>query len=531
MDVRKRSRRSIVVFVTGCLATWLLVTGAAAGRWDFTLTSAQRRALATVSSSSLQAHVSFLAANALDGRGAGTQSLEVAAEYIASEFRGAGLTPAGDDGYFQTTPRVRMSPSPDGYQCLIAVDGRTVDVPARQFAAVTMFGGVGPAMRELHLDRAPIYKIPFGGTVPDRLPDARRTVVITDSPASPTERSEMQAFVARRAQFASKLAALDPALIVEVRRDAARARDYFATSVLMDPDIKPRPVPGPPIVALNGDAGAGAYDGMPAGPTNALFTAHVNAPVSTSAPQHNVIGVLPGSDPVLVHTYVLVTAHYDGQGTRPGADPIWNSANDNGSGTATVVALAAALSGLQKRPRRSIAFVAFHGEESGLVGSRYYAQHPVFPLEKTVADLNIEMVGRTDDTEGDQHGRASVTGFDYSDVGEIFRRAGVLTGITVFKHPKNSDPYFMASDNQALANLGVPAHTVCVTFQYPDYHGADDTWQKIDYENMARTVRMIGTALIGIADSRQEPRWDPAVSRASRFLAAWKKLHGAAQRP
>lgn len=531
MHMHNKSRRSIVVVVTGCLAVWLLVTSAAAGRWDFTLTSAQQRALAAISPSALQAHVSFLAADALDGRGAGTQGLEVAAEYIAAQFRGARLTSASDDGYFQTTPRVRMAPSSDGYQCLIAVDGRTVNVPAPQFALVTMFGTVGPAMREVHIDQAPLYKIPFGGTVPDRLPDGGRTVVITDSPASPTERSEMQAFVTRRTQFGSRLAALEPALIVEVRRDAARARDYFATSVLMDPEMRPRAIPGPPIVALNGDAGAGVYDGMPAGPTGAVFTAHVNAPVTKSAPQHNVIGVLPGSDPALARTYVLVTAHYDGQGTRAGADPIWNSANDNGSGTASVVALATALSGLQKRPRRSIAFVTFHGEESGLVGSRYYAQHPVFPLEKTVADLNIEMVGRTDDTEGDQHGRASVTGFDYSDIGEIFRRAGVLTGITVFKHPKNSDPYFNASDNQPLANLGVPAHTVCVTFQYPDYHGADDTWQKIDYENMARTVRMIGTALIGIADSREEPRWNPAVSQANRYLAAWKKLHGAAQRP
>ncbi len=524
MDVRNRSRRSTGVFVTGCLAACLLVTSAAGGKWDFTLTSAQQRALATISASALQAHVSFLAADALDGRGAGTQGLEVAAQYIAAQFRGARLTPAGEEAYFQTTPRLRMAPASDGYRCLIATDGRTVNVPAPQFGVVTMFGGIGPAMRELHVDQAPIYKIPFGGAVPDRLPDANRTVVITDSPASPTERSEMQALVTRRAQFASKLAALEPAVIVEVRRDPARARDYFTTSVLMDPQIQPRPVSGPPIVALNGDAGAGAYDGMPAGPTGAVFTVHVNAPVTKAAPQHNVIGVLPGSDPALALTYVLVTAHYDGQGMRPGADPVWNSANDNGSGTASVVALAAALSSLQKRPRRSIAFVAFHGEESGLVGSRYYAQHPVFPLDKTIADLNIEMVGRTDDTDGDQHGRASVTGFDYSDIGEIFRRAGVLTGITVFKHPKNSDPYFRASDNQPLANLGLPAHTVCVAFQHPDYHGADDTWQKIDYENMARTVRMIGAALIGIADSRQEPRWNPATSQAAPYFEAWKKL-------
>jgi Zn-dependent M28 family amino/carboxypeptidase len=265
---------------------------------------------------------------------------------------------------------------------------------------------------------------------------------------------------------------------------------------------------------------------MPPGPTGALFTVRLGAPVEVDAPQRNVLALLEGSDPKLAGTYVLVTAHYDGQGTRPAPDRVWNSANDNGSGTVSVIELASVLGPLKKHPRRSVVFIAFHGEESGLVGSRFYAEHPVFPLEKTVADINIEMVGRTDDTEGDRHRRASLTGFDYSDLGEVFRRAGDRTGVTVFKHEKNSDPYFSASDNQPLAAQGVPAHTICVTFEYPDYHGPADTWQKIDYENMALTVRMIGTALLIVAESASEPRWNPAVTRAGRYLEAWKKQRG-----
>ena len=165
-----------------------------------------------------------------------------------------------------------------------------------------------------------------------------------------------------------------------------------------------------------------------------------------------------------------------------------------------------------------------------MVGSRFYAAHPVFPLERTVAAINMEMVGRTDDIEGDQRKRASVTGFDYTDVGEVFRRAGEQTGVTVFKHQKNSDAYFARSDNAALALQGVPSHTICVTFQYPDYHGPADTWQKIDYENMALTVRMIGAGLLILAQSKDEPRWNPAVSNANRYLEAWNKLHGTDKR-
>jgi Zn-dependent M28 family amino/carboxypeptidase len=141
---------------------------------------------------------------------------------------------------------------------------------------------------------------------------------------------------------------------------------------------------------------------------------------------------------------------------------------------------------MKQRPKRSILFVAFFGEELGLRGSRFYARHPIFPIEKTIANINLEQVGRTDSSEGPQTATATLTGFDYSDVGKVFEGAGELTGIRVYKHPVNSDYYFSRSDNQALADLGVPAHTVCVAFSYPDYHRPGDHWDKIDYENMAR---------------------------------------------
>jgi len=505
-----------------------LASGAAAlaaGKWDFKPSAAERRALAAITPASLQAHLSFLSADPLEGRGAGTTGLDVAAEYIAAQFRRAGLKAVGDDGFFQTTPRTRLTPTIDGYRCRMSIDGQILDVPSRQFALLTTPGGNAPAVRDIRFDEAPVIKVPFGGQFPEQTADAGRSAIITEFPAPPTDQAEMTTFLASRREFLTRLTAFKPALVAEIRRDPRRSFDYFISRQLIDPQQRGRVAPGPPVVALFGDAAAAAFDALPAGPTGAILTVRLSPPVETDAPQRNVIGLLPGSDPKLADTYILVTAHYDGQGTRPGPDRVWNSANDNGSGTVSVVEIASALAPLGKHPRRSVVFIAFHGEESGLVGARFYAEHPVVPLEKTVAGINIEMVGRTDDTEGDQRKRASVTGFDYSDVGEVFRRAGAQTGVTVFKHPKNSDPYFGASDNQALAVQGVPAHTVCVTFQYPDYHGPADTWQKVDYENMALTVRMIGTGLLILAQSGNEPRWDPGVKGASRYLEAWKKRH------
>ena len=246
----------------------------------------------------------------------------------------------------------------------------------------------------------------------------------------------------------------------------------------------------------------------------------------------NVVAILPGADPVLKDTYVLVTAHYDHLGMRAtGAngnneDRISNGANDDGSGTVSVIELASALSKLKERPKRSIVFMTVFGEEKGMVGSRYYGQHPLFPIAKTVADVNLEHVGRTDDNEGDKTNTATLTGFDYTDVGPIFQKAGELTGIKVYKHEQNSDAFFGRSDNRSLADQGVPAHTLCVAFEFPDYHKVGDHWDKVNYPNLAKTNRMVALALLMMADNAEAPKWNEANPKTKKYVEAWKAQTG-----
>ena len=117
----------------------------------------------------------------------------------------------------------------------------------------------------------------------------------------------------------------------------------------------------------------------------------------------NVAAILQGSDPGLKDQFVMVTAHYDHLGMMSSGgdgDRIYNGANDDGSGTVSVIEIAKALARMPVQPRRSLLFVAFFGEEEGLLGSFYYAKHPLVPLKSTVADLNLEQMGRTDDPEG-----------------------------------------------------------------------------------------------------------------------------------
>lgn len=316
-----------------------------------------------ISANSLRGNLSFLASDLLEGRGTPSRGLDLAAEYIAAQFRRAGLEPLGDDGYFQTADWNQINP--------------------------------------------------------------------------------------RRSK---------------------------------NPPAEPLPV----------------------------------------AKVRNVAGLLRGSDPALRDSYILVTAHYDHLGVKEGTgDQIFNGANDDGSGTVSVIELAQALAASAasgQRPRRSIVFMTVFGEEHGLVGSRYYGAHPLVPIEKTIAGINLEQVGRTDDSEGAQLKSFGVTGFDFSDIGTILQQAGAQTGIRVWKHPVNSDRYFAQSDNQALADQGIPAHTVSVAYAYPDYHKAGDHWDKIDYDNMAAVDRAVALAIWRIANDAQAPAWNGANPKAAKYL-------------
>jgi Zn-dependent M28 family amino/carboxypeptidase len=248
-------------------------------------------------------------------------------------------------------------------------------------------------------------------------------------------------------------------------------------------------------------------------------------PVRRTASVRNVIGLLRGSDPELRETYVLVTAHYDhlGLSSSVGDDKTYNGANDDGSGTVSVIELATALASVPTRPKRSLIFMTFFGEERGMLGSRYYVSHPVVPLDKTVADVNLEQLGRTDSSDGVPASAASMTGFDYSSLGPTFARAGQRMGIRVSKHERFSDGFFRASDNFSFAQRGIPAHTICVAYHYPDYHGLGDHWDKVDFPNMARVDRMLALGILILANDQERPTWNASNPRAAPFARAAKK--------
>ena len=436
-----------------------------------------------VTANDLKADVSFLASDALEGRGTPSKGLDIAAEYIASEFRRAGLEPAGDDGYFQTANFSYGSRNMDGVELTLDVGSRKIMVD-RGSMAIMEPGAV-------NLDDVPMV------VMTDASQDMGDKPVLVNSPRTRSWGNGHP-----------------PLVVLMVQTPGGRTSGA--------PVLQPVPSLNPPILVVWDDA---VREALAAGATDIQVSAHIPAPVGQPVKLRNVIGVLRGSDPALKDTYLVLTAHYDHLGVRGSGegDHIFNGANDDASGTSSVVEIAKALAPLAQRPRRSIVFMTLFGEELGDLGSRYYCQHPVFPLAKTVADINLEQLGRTDDTEGPRLPQFNLTGFDYTDIAAFLSKAGEETGIRVVKHEKNSDSFFGRSDNAAFALAGIPSTTLSVSYMFPDYHRPGDEWQKLDYDNMAKVDATVALGILDMANRAQAPQWNKENPKTAPYVQVREK--------
>jgi len=490
----------------------LLTTLAAAG-----LLAAQgqpplaQRIAARLRANDLKADVSFLASDALQGRATPSPGLDMAAEYIAAQFRRAGLEPVGDDGYFQNASFQSVKPNPEGVT----------------FALDTAKAGEGTlAIQEAvasDLNRAAAFKVMLSDTAALEALTAeqvRGKVLLIEVPDGAGGGGGMAGVQAQR-RFLTLAAKLEPAMVVMVRA-AAQQTNPNARVPLRDATA---PAPKVPILSVWDKAIHDAVAAARPGPIEATVSAHVAAPFVTPVKLRNVAGVLRGSDPQLKDTYVIVTGHYDHLGMRPNAqgDGIYNGANDDASGTASVIAVAGALADLGEKPKRSIVFVAVFGEEVGGLGSRWYTGHPIFPIARTVADINLEQLGRTDDSEGPKVSQFNLTGFDYSDIAATFAKAGALTGVQVIKHEKNSDLFFRRSDNATFADAGIPSTTLSVSYVFPDYHQPGDEWQKLDYDNLAKVDVTVALGILDMANSMQAPQWNKENPKTARYVQVREK--------
>lgn len=216
----------------------------------------------------------------------------------------------------------------------------------------------------------------------------------------------------------------------------------------------------------------------------------------------NVVGLVPGTGSEGADEAVVVGAHYDHLGIGPPeeGDSIYNGADDDASGVVAVVEAARSLAAGDP-PRRTVVILLSTGEEVGLLGTRWYLEDPVVPLERTVANLQVEMIGRPDPLLGGP-GRVWLTGFHRSTMGEMLRSAGV----PVEPDPRPSQQFFLRSDNVVFAREGIPAHTLSSYGMHEDYHTPHDEADRVAPAHLVAAVGAVVESVRILAHG-EAPRW------------------------
>ncbi|MBS4027171.1 MAG: M20/M25/M40 family metallo-hydrolase [Ignavibacteriales bacterium] len=235
------------------------------------------------------------------------------------------------------------------------------------------------------------------------------------------------------------------------------------------------------------------------------------------AQTQNVVGLLKGSDESLKEEYIVIGAHYDhlgfgGEGsgsTKPDSIAIHNGADDNASGTAGLLELAKVFSERKEKPKRSIIFIGFSAEESGLLGSAYYTNHPLVPLEKTVAMFNMDMIGRLKNNELVVYGTGTSPSFD--SLVDVWNRDSLFT----LKKTKDG---FGPSDQTSFYVKDIPV-LFFFTNLHDDYHNPGDDWEKVNFEGEAKVLNYIYNISNSLLSYETKPTFTRVASSGSEMMS------------
>ena len=514
----------------------------------------------------LQEWLTFLSSDELQGRATYSEGLGTAAAYIAERLKECGVKPAGDNGTYFQAVRVHGVRNEGASAVTVEVNGQTrtfkdgeaIALPRnpggqQAIAAGVVFAGYGLQLPAAKLDDyAPLdvkgkVLVWLGPQGPASMPSGsgrilaargRRAIengaVAAIGPPSPDERRGGRGGGGGDAGVASPETA--PHFTTVQRFDTpvpplATAQDAFfeflfsgsgvTYAALKEKAAKREPLP---TFALKG----------------ARITFNINPKYSVVRTQltKNVVGIVEGTDPALRDTYVVYGAHYDHSGylegpPRPGRsgqpppdpnDRIYNGADDDGSGTVAIMAIARAFAEGPK-PRRSLLFVWHAGEERGLLGSRYNADFPVVPVEKMLAHLNMDMVGRNRDNKPEESNTVYVVGSDRisTELHNINEDANAslprpLTLDYEMNDPADPQSIYTRSDHYSYATKGIPI-IFYFTGLHPDYHQVSDTVDKIVFDKVQRVAQLAYETGRRVANLDHAPVRD---NRGPRVGTGWR---------
>ncbi|HJT68033.1 MAG TPA: M20/M25/M40 family metallo-hydrolase [Pyrinomonadaceae bacterium] len=498
-----------------------------------------QRGVDTIAAAQLRDYLTFIASDEMEGRDTPSRGLDTTAKFLAMNLHRWGFKPAGDDGgYFQRI-ELRRDRADSG-QTKVELNGRALNagtdfIPATGSGTASgslVFAASGWFVKSKGLDAYkgidPAGKIAVIFGTPNQSPrgiSRAELGKIGEDSIAPVE-------YARQKGVAGIIYVPDANYVANWPRIRIRVMERGATFVAkfapqQAPASLPSVVVSPEVVnqlfAGERETAASILSATSAASLPAPFAMSDDKKVTLSMANttesimtQNVVAIWGGGDPVLKSEYVALGAHYDhvGSGCPPvGNDRICNGADDDGSGTTALLAMAEALSKAASRPKRSILFVWHCGEEKGLWGSRYFTEFPTVPLDHIVAQLNIDMIGRSK-KEGDTNPRNSeLTGPNTiyligstmmsSELGELVNAVNnsflKLTFDTRYDAPGDPNRFFYRSDHYNYARKGIP---IIFFFDgvHEDYHRAGDTADKIDYEKMQKVARTIYLTLWEIAN-------------------------------
>ena len=446
---------------------------------------------ATITAGDLRRRIGALAHDSMRGRATPSPELDKAARHIALRFEAFGLQPADGDSYLQEYPLTASRAGAPARQ-LLQIDGPGGGtIEASDILPVP--GGRGQAT-------GPLAVVTPGGANPP----AGAVAVLRVAAEDTRQGLESVRGILEGGAVAVLLAVDAPDDYFDgIRRFYERER----LSVGMPEEL------GAPVALVRTQA---LPEALRAALASGAGTTAWEARVRTHSEfreerAYNTIGWIEGSDPDLRGEFIVFTAHMDhvGVGRPVDGDSIYNGADDDASGTAAIIELAQAFASLETPPRRSLVFMTVSGEERGLLGSGWYAENPLFPLGATVANLNIDMIGRN------WRDTLVAIGADESTLGASLRqtlREHPELGLEMIDDPWPEQNFYFRSDHYSFARKGVPI-LFFFTGTHEDYHGPNDESDRILYDKTARITRLIFHLGQRIADADERPEWDPAAYR------------------
>src|SRR5438552_2466788 len=528
-------------------------------------------ALDAITPDGLLSHIKMLASDEFEGRAPGSKGEELSIKYISDQFKAAGLKPGNPDGtYLQEVPLAGIKSTPDAS---FVAGGRpmTLTYPDDYVASSARL------QNEIKVDNSDIIFVGYGIIAPEygwndyKDVDVRGKTILMlindpaiPDPNDPTKLDEKMfggramTFYGRwtyKYEIAAERGAA-AAVIIHETEPAAYPYSVVKTSWAKEnfeldaPDKNKDAVQARSWIILDvakkllADCGQD-FDALKKSAISKDFRpVALNAKAKIEIKQtlrsfksHNVIGKLEGSDPKLKDEYIIYTAHWDHLGRHPElpGDQIFNGAVDNASGDAAVVELARAFSKLNPPPGRSVLFTCTTAEEAGLLGAKFYVEHPLYPLEKTLADLNIDSMnvwGRARDIED--------VSFGMSTLDDMLADAAKRQGRTAIPNSRPEKGNVYRADSFEFTKVGLPSlytgkgeHLLSRPenaplrsdeFDLHDYHQVtDEVKPDWDLTGAGQDDDLLFEVGYQVANTDRFPEWKPGVEFKPKRDAMMKK--------